>query len=283
MWTLIGSLTLVFLFLPVSFVLLLEPITLFFQQKCQELTPRLVSSEPIWQALVCGVDIYDSFWTTALKSSGLLHIFIVSGSHFLVIISLLRSIRSPKAVTLILIILYNFCTGFSAPGTRACLTAVFSDSLKVSPQQKILCISLACLCLHPPWIRSFSFWLSWMASLLLILSPRDPLRIIQNLIFFLSWQLMGAHIHLWSLALNILIAPLIGWALFPLALLSHLPNFHLLFDGAIQMLEWMLRELSLHKVKIPFGLSLGGLSFVTLFSHFYLQVLGLERQGRKLR
>lgn len=284
MWIWILLLTLIGLTSPYSLVLGLQKVTIRIHQQCLDAVPFAKGSEELlWKALVCGAPIHDSYWSTTLKSSGLLHIFVVSGSHFLVLLALMGFFKVPRLFQIVTLILFNFMTDFSAPGTRALISVLISSHLRIHNHQKILCISLFTLGLNPDWIQSYSFWLSWLASLIMVLAPQDRFRISQNLLFFSVWQLMNVPLSFLSLVMNLLLAPLIGWILFPLALLSLAPPLTSFFEISVQLLRCLFTETGFAQKKIPFSFHLGGLAFITLMTHLTLQFFLLERQGRKIK
>lgn len=284
MWLFLIACLLFALTLPdLSMLALLKTQFVFLQQHCSHLNPFETSTGELWKALVCGQNLQrQNPWLNSLKTSGLIHIFIVSGSHFLVLQVLLQKLK-PRFFISVLLWIFNAATGFSAPGTRACLQITSQSIFRMRPDQNLLASSLLCLALCPSWIQSQSFWLSWLASLVLIISPRDFLRIAANSLFFSVWSCLGFTLSLWSLPLNILIAPLIGWVLFPLALLCFLKPAQWLFEFLLMTLESLLKLLHLGEQKTIFMNALSTLSFLVLMTHLILQIYFLYRQGRQLK
>ncbi len=258
---------------------------MLLQHTCFHLSPFESEESRLWEALVCGRSLKTlEFWSTSLKASGLIHIFVVSGSHFLVLRFLLEKLKLPHFFVTALLWLFNGFSGFSAPGTRACMQTTTHGLLRMQPHQNLFVASLMCLALHPPWIESYSFWLSWLASLILFTSPQDPLKIMTNSIFFSVWCFLGFSISLWSWLLNIFIAPIIGWVLFPLALLALVPACSSFFAVALQGLELLLRYLGLHDFEASFRFpALVQISFIVLTMQAGIQLYHLSFQGRRLR
>lgn len=250
---------------------------------CLQLSPFQNQTENVWQALVCGKSLMRTeFWGNALKSSGLIHIFVVSGSHFLVFTWILNLLHVPSSIQNLVLWTFNATTGFTAPGTRACLALSLQSTLNLQNHQRTLCVGFLCLGLQPDWIFSYSFWLSWLAGFMLQFCPQDPFRISQNFLFFATWSFLGTPLSLWALILNITLAPIIGWILFPLALTSLIYPFNILFEYLLGFLEWILRLLEMDQKKVPFNISLRGLSFVVLATHFFHQASRLSKQGRTI-
>lgn len=258
--------------------------TEFLHSMCLISSPVHSNYDDIWKALVCGEKLSTNpYWNQSLKASGLIHIFVVSGSHFIVMDWFFSKLpRIPRTFVYAIFWIFNAMTGFSAPGTRACLSVCIGNFIETHPHQKTLVVGLICLGLQPSWVYSYSFWLSWLASFLLQIAPQDRFRISQNLLFYTAWSLIGTSLSIWSLVLNILIAPLIGWILFPLAVFSFLTPVAGLFESLMDALDFLLTSLDLTNKKVPFSLNLGGLAFIVLATHFCLQCFKLEGQGKKI-
>lgn len=256
----------------------------FLQQSCEHLSPLENNHGELWKALVCGSNLsHENPWLSTLKSSGLIHIFIVSGSHFLVLQFLLEKLRLPIFLHHSTLWFFNACTGFQAPGTRACLQITTKSFFRMRSDQNLLATSVLCLALCPTWIQSHSFWLSWLASLILTITPRDSFRISANSVFFSIWCALGFSLSLWSLALNILLAPIIGWLLFPLALLAFISPAKWLFVNALDGLEELLGLLNLEPTPTFLMKAISQISFMVLVTHFLLQIYHLRRKGRVLK
>ena len=274
------------------FLFFLNPIQIFdwlaiqsesLSALCLEISPFQNQTEDVWQALVCGKSLMRTeFWGNALKSSGLIHIFVVSGSHFLVFTWILKLLHVPPWIQNLVLWTFNATTGFTAPGTRACLALSLQSILNLQNHQRTMCVGFLCLGLQPDWIFSYSFWLSWLAGFMLQFCPQDPFRMSQNFLFFATWSFLGTPLSLWALVLNISIAPIIGWVLFPLALMSLIYPFNILFEYLLGFLAWILRLLEMDQKKVPFNISLRGLSFIVLATHLTHQAFQLSKQGRKI-
>lgn len=285
MWIFLIACLVLALFSGISFVSFLREHLVFLQHYCISSNPIDSDHQRLWAALTCGTPLGGvDFWFDTLKSSGLIHIFVVSGSHFLVLQHLLqRVLRLNPLWSGFTLWIFNGVTGFSAPGTRACLIVSGKNFFSTRSDQNILLASLFCIALNPNWVNSHSFWLSWLAALILTISPRDPLQLGSNFLFFLVWSLLGFSLSFWSLTLNILIAPLIGWLLFPLALLSYIPFVEILFSFSLSTLESLLRYLNLNPQATFKFRAIPHISFLVLSLHVFLQLYHLARQGRHLR
>lgn len=256
----------------------------FLQQFCLNLAPQDPSSQDVWKALVCGTPLSSQApLQSDLKSAGLIHVFVVSGSHFLVIESLLSWVSVPSHLRSCLLWGYNAWTGFSAPGVRACLNLTFKNWIQAPPEQRQWVLSLLCLGLQPAWATSLSFWLSWLASLVLVMSPDDWNGIWRQLLFFVTWILLGFQISWISIPANLLLAPLISWVLFPLAFLALISPLDFLFSRAHQALETVLNHLPLDSASSQFPAALPQLVSLTLLIHFSLHYKRLRIKGKRIR
>ncbi len=246
--------------------------------------PTQIAEKVLWQALVCARPIpSQEKWKTYLQVSGLIHLFIVSGSHFLVLQWLLRKLRTPRSFEFFILWFYNAVTGFSAPGTRACLGISMAFFFKVKEEQKLLAIALLCLALEPSWIRSHSFWLSWLASLILFVTPRMKIEILRNFIFYGVWLSLGFSISFWSVPLNLILGPFISWVLFPLAFLSYVPGFNWLFQLSITFLEKILDWFSDGSKAQAYPVLISQLAGLVLVTHLVLHLRRLQWKGKSIR
>jgi ComEC/Rec2-related protein len=255
----------------------------FLQQWCFNSMPVQQADQVLWQALVCARPIsHHDKWKSWLQLSGLIHLFIVSGSHFIVLQWILEKIRAPKTFQFVILWVYNALTGFSPPGTRACMGISLSFLFKIRSEQKLWAISLICLALQPTWLTSYSFWLSWLASLILVVTPTFKFDLIRNIIFYGIWVLLGFTITPWSIPLNLIIGPLITWVLFPLAFLSYLPGVSMIFHWSVLILQFILEKL-FNKISAPsFPNFLWQLAGLVLLTHLILQLRRLQWQGQKI-
>lgn len=253
----------------------------FLQHWCFNSIPVEQADGVLWQALVCARSLpQESKWKLWLQISGLIHLFVVSGSHFLVLEWILEKCKAPHVIKFFTLWLYNAVTGFSPPGTRACLNLSCGFIFKVFDDQKTLAIGLLCLALQPSWILSHSFWLSWLASLILIVTPQFKIEILRNFIFYFVWLLLGFSISIWSVPLNLIVGPFISWILFPLAFLSYIPGVPWIFHQCSLGLEFILSFFSNDLKNTPMPAIIPQLAGLVLLTHFVLQIRRLSRQGK---
>ena len=256
----------------------------FLQHWCIGSMPVYQADKILWQALVCAQHFPNNDkWKAWLQLSGLVHLFVVSGSHFIVLEWLLQFLRIPKVIRFFILWIYNAITGFSPPGTRACLHLSIGFLFKVPEEQKVFAVALACLALQPSWATSYSFWLSWLASVILIVTPRFKIDLLRNFIFYGAWLLLGFTISIWAIPMNLILGPFISWILFPLAFLSYIPGVELLFHYSVLILKIILEWFSAEAKVAPLPVLLTQLAGLVLLTHFVLQIRRLLWQGKKIK
>ena len=236
--------------------------TSFLQASCSVFFTSRLSSGELASAFICGTSIRDPFAHQIFVQTSLIHLMVVSGSHLQMLSQLLfwitptRWKSRPLEFTIsLLLIFYALLTGFQPPVVRALISRlllVFSrffgwgwDSGKIN-----LVSGLMLLALSPLWIYNFSFFLSWLACLGLMVAPwcfpaawRPQRRWLAKassvLQFWLSCfcvqVLMSVALSSFSLLgllMNSLVAPLISLALFPLSLsIVFIPALHGFIDA----------------------------------------------------
>lgn len=269
---------------PFSCFLFLSKHFVFLQHWCLSSMPVQQADQALWQALVCARPFpASSEWKFWLQISGLIHLFVVSGSHFIVLQRVLEKLRLPRFLQFFILWLYNAMTGFSAPGTRACMALSFSFLFKIRSEQKLFAVAIFCLALQPSWATSYSFWLSWLASLILIVIPPFKIDLLRNLIFYGVWLTLGFSISPWAIPMNLIVGPFISWVLFPLAFLSYIPGISGLFHYCVIFLQKILESISGKSEMLIFPTFITHLAGLVLLTHFILQIRLLQWQGKNLR
>lgn len=185
---------------------------------------------PEMQALICGKNMESSAPKRIYEVSGLIHLFVVSGSHFVVLEKFAQWLNVPQRLRLTLHLCFLFASGFQSPAVRF-LTQYFMFitplhlGASLRADQKTLFAGLMGLVLFPAWANSFSFLLSWSASLALAFCSElhgVPWRWLLNqiLIFLILLPLLSMiqSPHLLSIAANLFLGELLGAILLPLAM-----------------------------------------------------------------
>jgi len=231
----------------------LERLSLVFQQACIAQVPS-TSYAHYYEALVCGVNLEPSEILQLLKLSGLIHLFVVSGSH-LIFLEHILLYRAPSIVRLLALTLFSLFSGLQPPVVRSWISLYLPFALRKWAWRSSFRIWMAgvlSLCVNPTWITSLSLQLSWACALGLSMPSfwRMPKALCRSLWIFiflypLLWSTPKSYL---SPLCNWLLAPIIGLLLFPLSLVALL--FHKLsfisdfafsyFDRAMLLLEpWL--------------------------------------------
>lgn len=228
---------------------------------CLQMLPTAVENHGSLEALVCGKNMHELELQQLLAQSSLIHVFIVSGSHFLFLHKVLAKIPVVRFCTLFLLSLYCLATLCQPPAVRSLLFLLLISFAKrrqlfTSP---VILIFISCafsVCIFPQWITSRSLLMSLLAALTVgvmseywgkLRNTISALALTQSAVYLvMAVCLWGfSTLHPLSIFLNISLAPLIGGLIFPLALLVVLiPPLGFLFDGAMNALVWTLQKTS---------------------------------------
>nr|WP_165901817.1 DNA internalization-related competence protein ComEC/Rec2 [Reinekea marinisedimentorum] len=228
----------------------------------------------VWAALVLGwsgslqVEVKDLF-----SSNQLMHLFVISGMHIgfiaLFILTLTKLLLTPFSqyfvlprgglygLTLGFVALYVSLLGWPVPATRALLMfavplLMYFLAVRVSWLAALISASVIISVLQPEAWLSLGAWLSFSSVAVILLLLRWNLLNFRHklikLIFFqcamsltvVPWAFIsGFPINPFSAVLNLLITPVIGFVLLPLAfLLCLLP-----LDECIGLFEWVVKML----------------------------------------
>lgn len=231
----------------------LERLSFVFQQKCIHQVPSSTYAH-YYEALVCGVSLEPSEILQLLKLSGLIHLFVVSGSH-LIFLEHVLLYRAPSILRLLVLTLFSLFSGLQPPVVRSWISLYLPFVLRKwgwRSSIRIWMAGLLSLCVNPTWITSLSLQLSWACALGLNMPafwrlPRALCRSIWIFIFLypLLWSTPKSYL---SPLCNWLLAPIIGLLLFPLSFvgmlihkLSFITDFAFFyFDRMMLMLEPLL-------------------------------------------
>lgn len=241
-----------------------------FQEKCVHFLPKNSQEQQSLASLLCGEKITDTELQKYLQRTSLIHIFVISGSHLILLDELLGILRIPLFVRFIFLGFYSLAVGWQAPAVRALIALGTRHSFKyfrlhLPPDLMVLVAGLVTLILFPPWWDSLSLLMSWCAalalcwgSLLRVKSTLPRLLLSQVGIFvFMSAPLWGlGSLHPLSLIYNLLLAPVVSYVLLPLSfLVTLLPSGVFIFDGVMdffrQSLEVLSEPIVLHKTRPP--------------------------------
>lgn len=231
--------------------------------KCIVWLPSHSNSLPELKALVCGENFEQLQISQHYLSTGLIHLFVVSGAHLMVLkiiadfilsclISGFVSEKNRSILVLIFLFFYAAACEFNPPIVRAfCLIAIISlnnFSKAFWPTHfSILIAGFLSLFFHSNWITSLSLQLSWLISIagtlgLLWLNERHALvqQSFQTLWIYPTLLLFQTPNPFFILT-NFIFSKFLEIFLFPFALLvSIFPFFVFVFDAIINFLKVVL-------------------------------------------
>ena len=254
-----------------SFVKMAEPAAQIAHQFCLERLPTHSNHLPELKALVCAENFTGLHQSELYVAAGLIHLFVVSGSHLLLLEKVFNFLILKKSelrfVIYFFLMAYSFMCSLTPPVCR-CLIAfavndyLFARNIKWPAQFRLLIVGFLTVALNPDWIDSLSLQLSWIAafvvSLQLNTSTLSSLFLRQTLFFiFLSpTVLFFQNTSLTHLLTNLMLAPMTEYILFPLALLSwFFTPFVFLFDVSLWCLRTLLQKfefnVQLHNFELP--------------------------------
>ena len=251
----------------------------FLHHKCLSFLPQTKFPQ-VYEALVCGKRLEDSDLREMFVTAGLLHIFVVSGMHLSGLRNVLSKIKMPFIFQAVLLAIYALGTSLNPPVVRAWFSLIISFirehfALNWNHTLSVWYVSLIALLFFSHWYNSFSFLLSWSASLALALSKNKSLLTRNLTVYLIMAPLLGSmsHPHPVSILINTLFLPLFGLFFFPLTLLSVLiPPFVVIADGSWSFLLYFLNviagELPLFKPEVHLSLQQG--FFYLLSLHFFI-------------
>lgn len=202
-----------------------------FQHLCYSGVEKLYGNSDTRNSILCGKKITDVTLLKNLVHCGLIHLFVISGGHLQFILAVLKKTKCPTWLIHSGLVLFSLFTGFQAPLVRITIQHFTNSYLKkrnilLRPDLQIFIGSAVTLLLFPNWISSWSFHLSWMASLALAVPlPKDYPWVLKifcqqlAMTLFLTpalLQFTDISIHSWLY--NIVSTPILSPALIPLAL-----------------------------------------------------------------
>lgn len=244
-----------------------------YQQKCLRALPAIENSHGAMASLLCGEKVTDEDLKLQLSKTSLIHIFVVSGSHLLLIDEFLSILRIPFFVRWLFLAAYSVLVGWQAPAVRALgalsTRRIFhSYRLYFPADLAVLLAGFMCLVLFPDWWTSLSFQMSWCASLGLALprvlgrsslGPWQRALRAQAFIYLVMLPTLWGwgSLHPLGILINLLVAPLVSLALLPLALATVILPFSLpIFATSFHLFERLLVYLA-EPVLLPAGGSPG--------------------------
>ncbi|MGZ3744750.1 MAG: ComEC/Rec2 family competence protein [Pseudobdellovibrionaceae bacterium] len=271
---------------------------------CLQSLPKEVENLSSLESLVCGKNMQDLELKHLLIQTSLIHIFIVSGSHFIFLRKILARLPLLRFCPIIPLSIYALVTLCQPPSLRSLLFIVLAEisvtkKLFITPVILVFLSCTLCLALFPQWITSRSLLMSLMAALVIAVmsdfwgKDRESLPALfltQSVLYFImGFCLWGfSNLHPLSILFNLIFGPLIGALLFPLSLIVvFLPSLAFLFDGTMNALTWALQKCSIvlgyPGEAFPLSLYVQWPLFLCLvgFSHLYL-ITKKRQQAKKI-
>lgn len=228
-------------------------------QKCTQSLPKNLNELSALNSLLCGEKITDQKLQNKLLLTSLIHLFVISGSHLILIDHLFSKMALPFLVRFLVLSVYSLIALAQPPVIRALISMGARQLSRNtgwfwSGDVSVLLTGVFTLFLFPDWWDSLSLQLSWAASLALcvpgLFQVRKALQkicILQLAVFiFLIPLLWGfGSLHPLSLVFNIFLGPVIGFLLLPLGVLvTVIPSLGFIFDHTIQIFQSVMQAFS---------------------------------------
>lgn len=263
-----------------------------FHRKCVQILPQNSQHHDSLASLVCGEKITDENLKKDLRKTSLIHIFIVSGSHLVLIDEALSILKIPFFLRFLTLTVYTLAVGWQAPAVRALLGLSLRhffkrNRLSFPADIVVLITGFTILSLFPNWWNSLSLQMSWCAALALCIPNLFRVKnsfqralISQFSIFvFMISPLWGiGSLHPLSILFNLTLAPIVAYVLLPLAFLSLIFSpFLKIFENVMNLFELTMLNLGepvpLSQSPPPSTISL----WIWVFSlHIFLLILRLR-------
>lgn len=274
---------------------LLFPVSSHFHFLCLQQLPADSNAISELKALVCAENFANLQSSQLYISSGLIHLFVVSGAHLLVLEKIFTDFFQAFFLLLLLTV-YAFACGLNPPITRALLAFAVGVVLTYKKINwpahfRLLIAGLLTLVFNFNWISSFSLQMSWIASMLVVFAAEV---FSENSAFFrqsaLFFALLPTVIFFQipspvGILLNLFLAPLLELVLFPLGLLVGVFNFLFpAFDGIIYLLKALLEKTEittqLQGENMPLQLTMLNWTFILILqAGFHLYWMKKQRQA----
>lgn len=260
----------------------------YLHEKCLSILPHQTTFPQVYEALVCGERIKAPDLQEVFVTTGLLHVFVVSGMHLSGLHRFLSRLKIPFVLQVALLAIYALATNLNPPVVRAWFSLCLSSArerfaLHWSRTLLVWHVSLIALLFFSKWYDSFSFLLSWSASLALALGQNKSILAKNLIVYFVMAPLLGSlsHPHPLSVLVNTLFLPLFGLFFFPLTLCSVLiPPLTWVMDQAwsllFEVLQTIAGNLPLFKPAASLNLQQGffylvGLHFVIILQNYWVK------------
>lgn len=278
----------------------MESLIYFFHFHCLERIPLASSSAFELKAIACGENFSTAASSQIFMASGLIHLFVVSGAHLIVLEKMITSAfftkyKIPKSFVLFILFIYTLACDMNSPITRSFLSILLSfillhKHLYWTDNYKLFLMGLLTLIINPLWLNSLSLQMSWMAALILSINSlyffKAGILFKQFLFFLFLWPfLIFFQIPSPSIIIaNLIFTPILEFFLFPLALLIWLcPFLYFLFDFIILYLKNLLHlfEFQLIYQEHPVNLELVLFGWIFILGMHYVLYFTELKQRRQ--
>jgi competence protein ComEC len=226
---------------------------------CLNQVPQTAASAAEIKALVCAENFSNLSEQQLYISSGLIHLFVVSGAHLLFIEQFLNKLNGEKKwpfpFIFPVLFFYGLMCSLNPPVSR-CLVALafnrflYSKNIRWPSHFRILIVGCLTLICCPEWISSLSLQMSWVAAFTLaFIADHFQQRSAffrQSLFFILLYPtIMWFQVITPGIILaNLFLAPVLEFILLPAAFLTWFINiFSPIFDKLIYFFNQLLSML----------------------------------------
>ena len=239
------------------------PISDFLHQMCLSTIPSQLIHQESAQALICAKNFTTSNESFFWAASGLIHLFVVSGTHLNIISKIFEKLKLPIKFTFLGLFLYVLICKMNPPILRSfiflCLQYRAKKNILYWPTEFVLLMSgLLCLLLNYKLATSVSLQMSWLAALFLQFKSEsnDVLASVrQQAIFYLGFLFIYFQFGFPAgpvVIFSVILTPVLELFLFPLSLMVILFNFlSPLFDFTINLLLQITQNFELNRVILP--------------------------------
>jgi competence protein ComEC len=243
----------------ISAVAELKSVSDFAHSFCLNQVPSHATSAAEIKALVCAENFSNLSQQQLYISSGLIHLFVVSGAHLLFIEQFLNKISGEKKLPFTLLFSVLFAYGLMCalnPPVSRCLIGfavnefLFVRNIRWPAHFRILVVGCLTLLVNPDWISSLSLQMSWVAAFTVTLTSelfKERSAFFRQSLFFIFLYPMIMWFQPASPGIilsNLFLAPVLEFILLPSAFLAWI--FHVFtpfFDFLIQIFVTMLNGL----------------------------------------
>lgn len=251
-----------------------------------------ISSKELIEALVCGEPLRSAKLKELFQENSLIHVIIVSGSHFATIALILNLLHVPPFLVLGMLFVFLLASGMQPPGLLA-FTFYVLKTLRMAHLQSthILCLSgLLVMILSPHSSSSVSLYLSWTCTLILIFQTeyfqfknKTHSFLLIPFTIYLSLNLWGGW-NTWqnpiTIFINLTLGTVISIFLFPMAALVWIcPEFDLIFEFTTRQIYKILNSIQVIQDPLRFHWTI--YHWIILIGLSFFFELGLIQKRRQ--